>query len=156
MAHSFKSNSGTRAFGVFSESQNAGDYIFNKKARATYCVANRCVPRVKVGSQSNLLLFNRSNTLSVYPCKNKINNANLYINLLTKLDLSGNIPVIEGLSGNTVPTTISTDAVPYLDYHIDPCGNLFGNTICGINNYVNYMVYTKSYETSDPGHINNL
>ena len=55
-----------------------------------------------------------------------------------------------------MPTTISTDAVPYLDYNIDPCGNLFGNTICGINNYVNYMVYTKSYETSDPGHINNL
>ena len=150
MAHSFKTNSGTRAFGVFSEPQDAGDYIFNKKARATYCVANKCVPSVKVGSQSNLLLFNRSNKLSIYPCKNVFNRANLYINLLTKLDLSGNIPVIENFSGNTIPSTITTDAIPYLDYNIDPCGNLFGDTVCGINNFVNYMVYNKPYETSDP------
>ena len=141
MAHSFKSNSGTRAFGVFSEPQNAGDYIFNKKARATYCVANNCVPSVKVGSQSNLLLFNRSNKLSVYPCKNSINKADLYINLLTKLDLSGNVPVIEEFAGNIVPSPIKLDSVPFLDYNIDPSGNLFGENVCGINNFVNYMVH---------------
>ena len=28
---------------------------------------------------------------------------------------------------------------PYLTYDVDPSGNLFGNTICGINNFVNYM-----------------
>ena len=150
MANSLKGSSGKKAFGVFSEPQDAGGYIFNKKARATYCVANKCVPSVKVGSQSNLLLFNRSNKLSIYPCKNVFNRANLYINLLTKLDLSGNIPVIENFSGNTIPSTITTDAIPYLDYNIDPCGNLFGDTVCGINNFVNYMVYNKPYETSDP------
>jgi hypothetical protein len=156
MAHSFKSNTGIKAFGVFSEPQNAGDYIYNKKARATYCVANNCVPSVKVGSESNLLLFYRSNRLSINLCRNSINRANLFINLLTKLDLSGNIPVIEDLSGNQVPSTINTDVIPYLEYNVDPSGNLFGNTICGINNFVDYMVYNKPYETENPGHINNL
>ena len=156
MANSLKGSSGKKAFGVFSESQNAGDYILNKKARATYCVANKCVPSVKVGTQSNLLLFNTANKLSLYPCKNTINRANLYINLITKLDLSGNIPVIEDFYSKEVPSTIDTDVIPYLVYNIDPSGNLFGNTTCGAYNYTNYMVYNPPYQTTNPGHIDNL
>ena len=34
MAHSFKSSSGKPAFGVFSEPQTAGDYLYNKKVEA--------------------------------------------------------------------------------------------------------------------------
>ena len=139
MAQSFKSSSGKNAFGVFSEPMDASEYIYNKKARATYCVANNCVPSVKVGSESNLLLFKRSNKLLFYQYDN-INKSNLNINLITKLDLEG-VPVIEDLSGNVVPSTIDINCVPYLRYNIDPSGNLFGNTICGINNFVNYMVY---------------
>jgi hypothetical protein len=156
MAHSFKSSTGKKAFGVFSESASSGDYTYNKKARTTYCLANSCVPSIKVGSHSNLLLFGRSNRITIYPCKNTINRANLNINLITKLDLSGNIPVIEDFSGNQVPSTINSNATPYLEYNIDPCGNLFGNTICGINNFVNYMVYNEPYETTNPGFINSL
>ena len=141
MAHSFKINTGKNTFGVFSEPLDAGDYTYNKKARSIYCVSNNCVPSIKVGSQSNMLLFNRSNRLNIYQCKNSINRANLYINLLTKLDLSGNIPVIEDFSGNQVPSTINTNTTPYLEYNIDPSGALFGNTFCGINNFVDYMVY---------------
>ena len=139
MAQSFKSSSGKNVFGVFAEPLDASEYIYNKKARATYCVANNCVPSVKVGSESNLLLFKRSNKLLFYPHEN-INKSNLNINLITKLDLE-DVPVIEDLSGNVVPSTIDNDCAPYLRYNIDPSGNLFGNTICGINNYVNYMVY---------------
>ena len=149
MAHSFKTSTGKKTFGVFSEPKNAGEYIANKKARATYCVANSCVPSVKVGSQSNLLLFNTSNRLSVYPCKNIIDRTNLYINLLTKLDLPETIAVIEDFSGNQFPSTINSTTTPYLEYNIDPCGNLFGDTICGINNFVNYMVYDYPYETTN-------
>ena len=155
MAHSFKSNSGVKSFGTFSESQNAGDYIYDKKTRATYCKANVCVRSRKIGSESNYLLFKRANKLSVYPCLNSINKANLNINLITKLDLT-DVPVIQEFSTNDVPSTITTDAIPFLDYNIDPCGNLFGNTICGINNFVNYMVYDASYNTINPGYINNL
>ena len=140
MAHSFKSNSGIKAFGVFSESLDAGEYVYNKKARTTYCVANNCIPSVKVGSESNLLLFKRSNRLRLYPCKNAINKANLNINLITKLNLI-DVPVIANVPENISPTPIISTAIPYLDYNIDPSGNLFGNSICGINNYVSYMEY---------------
>jgi len=139
MAYSFKSNYGNKSFGVFKEPQNASDYIYNKKAKSTYCVTNNCVQNVKVGSQNNLLLFKKSNLLNLYPCS--INKSNLYINLITKLDLS-DVPVIEDFSGNAVPSTINTDVeFPYLRYNIDPSGDLFGNTICDTNNFVNYMVY---------------
>ena len=155
MARPFtNSSSANKAFGVFSESQSAGDYIYKKKTQATYCNANICTPSLTVGSESNYLLFKRANKLRVYPCLNSINKANLNINLITKLDLTG-FPVIEDASGN-FPTTITTTTTPYLQYNIDPSGNLFGNTICGINNWEKYMVYDASYNTLNPGHINHL
>ena len=157
MARPFKnSSSANKAFGVFSEPQEAGEYIHNKKTIATYCNAKICTPSLKVGSESNYLLFKRANNLSVYPCLNSINKADLNINLITKLDLSGNVPVIQEFSSGNVPTTITTDATPFLDYNIDPSGNLFGNTICGINNWEKYLVYDTSYNTLNPGKINNL
>lgn len=140
MAHSFKSNSGKKAFGVFTESLQAGEYIYNKKAKATYCVTNNCIPSIKVGSESDYLLYKRSKYLNKIPYRNFINKANLNINLITKLNLS-EVPVISDFSGNIVPTTISPSVIPYLRYNIDPSGNLFGNTFCGINNYVRYMQY---------------
>ena len=147
MTHSFKTNSGYRTFGVFSEPLDAGDYIYNKKARASFCVANNCTPAVKVGTQSNLLLFNRSNRLSLFPCQNIINKANLYINLVTNLDLS-NVSVISDMtfSPNVTPSTVNPNSMipSYIQYNIDPSGNLFGNNICGIDNFVNYMVYNSN------------
>ena len=68
----------------------------------------------------------------------------LFTNLYTKLDLSdlsGNTPVISDLSGNNFPASISTSVTPYLKYNIDPSGVLFGNTPCGINNYLNFISY---------------
>jgi hypothetical protein len=144
MAHSFKTNPGKSSFGVFSEPLEGGEYILNKKAKTTYCAPNNCTPRVRVGSESNLLLFRRSSRLSLYPCKNSINKANLCINLISTMDLEG-VPVIMDFSGNQVPSAIRNDAIPYLDYNVDPCGNLFGNTTCGVNNYVQYMKYSFPY-----------
>jgi hypothetical protein len=144
MARPFKNtSSANKAFGTFNEPQEAGEYIYNKKARATFCVANRCAPSIKVGTESNRLLFNRSNKLNMYPCVNTINNANLNINLITKLDLK-DVTVVEDFSGNVVPSTINVTSIPYLSYNIDPSGNLFGNSQCGINNYVKYMVYNSN------------
>ena len=156
MARPFKNNSSAnKAFGTFNEPQEAGEYIYNKKARATFCVANRCAPSIKVGTESNRLLFNRSNKINMYPCVNSVNNANLNINLITKLDLK-DVPVIEDFSGNIVPSTINIISNPYLRYNIDPSGNLFGNTDCGINNFVKYLVNNSKYKTTNPTHINNL
>jgi len=165
MSHSFQTNfnAGYRTFGVFSEPLDAGEYVYNKKARASFCVANNCVPAVNVGTQSNLLLFNRSNKLSVLPCQNFINKANLNINLVTQLNLDG-VPVIQNKITGDVPTpitpaligTASTYSPPYLNYNIDPSGNLFGNTVCGINNFENYIVYNPPSGISNPDTIDNL
>ena len=155
MARPFKnSSSANKAFGVFSESQNAGDYTYNKKAKSTYCNAKFCTRSLTVGSESNYLLFKRAKKLSVYPCLNSIDKTNLDINLITKLNLTG-VPVIEDASGN-IPSTINTSTTPYKDYKIDPSGNLFGNTICGINNWEKYMVYDASYNKLNPIPINHL
>lgn len=156
MARPFtNTSSANKAFGVFSESQNCGDYIYKKKSTATYCNSNVCTPSLNVGSGNNLLLFKRSKRLSVYPCLNAINKANLNINLITKMQLT-DVPVIQDFSTGAVPSTITINAIPYLDYNIDPSGNLFGNTICGINNFNKYMVYDASYNTLNPGNINSL
>ena len=150
MARPFQnSSSANKAFGVFSESQNAGDYTYNKKTKTTYCNSNICTPSLTVGSESNYLLFKRAQRLRVYPCLNSIDKANLNINLITKLNLPTTVPVI-------LPTTITTVTDPYKYYNIDPSGNLFGNTICGIDNWEKYMVYDASYNKLNPIPINRL
>lgn len=156
MAYSFNTNSGKTAFGVFKEPQNAGEYIHNKKAKTSYCFATGCTTNIKVGSQSNKLLFGLANKLIAYPCTNSIDKTELYINLITKLDLK-DVPVIADFSGNVVPTAINTSTVPpYLTYNIDPSGNLFGNTVCGFTNYVKYMVYAAPETTTSIEDIDNL
>jgi hypothetical protein len=164
MAHSFKTNLGKSAFGVYKESLDANEYITNKTAQTTFCYPNVCTPSRTVNTQGNLLSLWRSNKLTFY--KNgyaRFNKLNLNMNLITKLDLKY-VPVVQ--SNNTpfeTPTNInfvdgSTGVFvdPYLNYQIDPSGVLFGNTICGINNYLDFVVYNPPYTTTDPGYINNV
>lgn len=63
----------------------------------------------------------------------------LNINLITKEDLEG-VTVIETFPRGVYPTTIDPNLnTPfYENYTIDPKGELFGNTCCGINNYLLY------------------
>ena len=138
-------SSANKSFGQFKEPKDASNYIYNKKAKATYCIANKCAPSIKVASESDRLLFNRSNQLSLYPCANGINTANLNINLITCLNLRG-VPVIQDASSGAIPSTITLDSVPFLDYVIDPSGALFGNSVCGINNFINYIRPNTNYQ----------
>jgi hypothetical protein len=156
MAHSFKTNSGRSSFGIFKEPADAGDYILDKKAKAMYCKPNICTSNKYVGSESNLLTLKKANNLAFYACRNNINKANLNINLITKLNLDS-VPVIEYSSSFVSPTTLNTSTeTPSFLYTIDPSGNLFGNTICGQNNYVSYQEYNLPYTNSNAGHINSL
>lgn len=141
MAHSFKTPMGKNTFGVFKEPQTSGDYILNKKSKTIFCKANDCVPSKSVGSEGNLNLRARAIRLNYYNCQNTFNKKNLNVNLITKLDLS-DVPVIQDNDTGDCPTPLdkANPDAPY-QYTIDPSGNLFGNTTCGINNWVNYMVY---------------
>jgi hypothetical protein len=152
-------NSAREAFGVFNESQYAGEYILNKKAKATFCKPNICKGNKKVGTQGQLLLLNKSNMLKFY--SESYNPSQLNSNLVTKLDLTG-VTVMETFTNPPItpapiqhPPYISPN-YPYLDYIIDPNGSLFGNTPCGVYNFLNYRVYNPPYNNPNPGHINNL
>ena len=139
MSHPYTNKiSANKDFLQFKEPTDASDYINKKKSRATYCIANKCAPSIKVASQSDRLLFNASNQISMYPCANGFNPANLNINLITTLDLSG-VSVIKDMSNNTIPSIINPSTTPYLNYLIDPSGSLFGNSVCGINSFTKYM-----------------
>jgi hypothetical protein len=74
------------------------------------------------------------------------NTSNLAANLYTKESLAGvcvvadsnenlcspQIPVIDATQSKTAPL--------YFRYFIDPKGELFGSTPCGVNNYATYMI----------------
>ena len=98
MAHSFKSNSGIKSFGVFKEPQSGGDYINKKKTKAICFKGPVNHPLIKFDSESDLLLFKIANKLMDYPFLNS-NKANLNIKLISKLDLK-DVPVIQDLSNN--------------------------------------------------------
>ena len=143
MSRPFSHNSAKGSFSQVKEPVQASVYTQSKKSKYTFCQPNICHPNKNIGSQSNLLLLRAANTMA-FNNYNDFNKLQLYTNLYTKLDLSdlsGNIPVISDLSGNTFPITINNSVTPYLKYNIDPSGVLFGNTPCGIDNYLNYVTY---------------
>jgi hypothetical protein len=153
----FPTSPGRAAFGVIKPVQNAGDYILNKKAKNTYCNVSLYKPANKVVKQSDLILLRKSNYLYNKCNSYNYNKTNLSINLLTKLDLTG-IKVIASNSSGISPTTIIPltqantaylAANPYFTlYTTDPCGELFGNSTCGINNYQDYVVYNPPYTSN--------
>jgi hypothetical protein len=148
MAYSFKTIPGRPTFGVFNKPQDAGEYILNKKAKTSFCGGNVCKPSKTVKTQGNLLLLKQSNYLNYYQCVNNVNTTNLNINLITKLNLT-DVNVLQ-------PVDMSLNATPYTYYTIDPSGELFGNTPCGYNNYLNFLQYNPPSTVSpDPPIIYN-
>jgi hypothetical protein len=157
MSHAFKNYPAKPAFGSNRESINAGDYILRKKARSYFCTSSNCPQKYILNTQGELNLLRTAKYLDVYKHKLPFNKNNLNINLVTKLDLK-DVCVIQDPSGNVCPTTIRYGEIPnfYVRYIIDPNGKLFGNTECGINNFLNYLVYNPRYNNPNPGHIDNL
>ena len=154
----FPTTPGRKAFGVTIPVQNAGEYITNKKAKNTYCNISLCRPQNKVVNQSDLILLRRSNYLYNRCVSYNFNKTNLNINLFTKMDLTG-VKVIASAKTGISPTTIyplNSSNLSYLSanpyytlYKIDPCGVLFGNSTCGINNYQDFVVYNPPYSSLD-------
>ena len=142
MAHSFKNYPAKPAFGVNRESNTASDYILRKKSKAAFCSYTLCPQKYALNSQGELNLLRKSKYLEYIKASLPFGKSNLNINLVTKLDLDG-VCVIKDASGNVCPTNIIYSEIPnfYNRYVIDPYGKLFGNTECGINNFLNYLVY---------------
>jgi hypothetical protein len=130
MARSFKSIPKKNAFGTFNNTFfTSGDYITNKKIKSIFCSPKKYICCNNFSNQSNLLFAINSNQSNY----KYINTADLYINLITKLDTK-----------DVVTFNIKDlNSAPGFYYDIDPKGQLFGNTPCGINNFVNYLVYNN-------------
>ena len=153
----------SRTFGTAKKIKDSSQYTTDKKATSVFCDKNNCF--TSVSSQGCYDLLNLSKRLNE-PVKN--NYGNLDINLVTKLVLTG-VPVIQQNSTGDCPTSIDvptgathaefiadpanptnfiethltavyTDDYRYTTYTIDPSGNLFGNTECGLDNWKNYLV----------------
>ena len=151
----FNQYMGKNTFGVLKEPQDAGQYILNKTATTSFCSPNVCVPSKALASQSSRLILRKANKIYFSRCQDPYNTANLNINLVTVLDLSG-VPVIQNNINNDVPTSLDVTSIPFLSYKIDPSGNLFGNTVCGADNYQNYLKFNPPYTTANPSYINRL
>jgi hypothetical protein len=130
------------AFGSNIESDDAGNYIKNKTAKTSFCNALKC-PQNTIGiSQSNYLQLKQARYLGNFRCRPQYGNVNLNSNLYTTMNLE-NICVINSLATNTCPNTkINPSNIFILNYQIDPNGSLFGNTQCGINNFLQYRQNT--------------
>ena len=151
MTSTFTTNSGFKTFGVFKESQSTTDYTLNKKAKTTFCKANVCVPNKSVGSQGQLDLLRKANNLEYYDCDDSFDKTNLNVNLITKLDLT-DVCVIQN---KATPPECPTPLGPQTRFDvsgvtIDPYGSLFGNDVCGINNFTRYMVYNPPSTNPPP------
>lgn len=136
------------AFGKLNEPLNASEYIRYKKTKYSFCAPNICHPNKNVYSQSNLMDLKTANKLAFYPCGNFDTNQ-LYSNLYSTMDLNGNVLVIANMIGRTYPAPISETLPAFLTYYVDLSGNLFGNTVCGTNNYENYLVYNYPYQQNN-------
>jgi hypothetical protein len=138
MSNTFNKNN---CFGANRESIEAGDYIQKKKARATYCNSNVCIKK-NTGTYENYNLLHTAQQLDTYNCYLPFNKYNLNRNLFTELDTSG-VCVLRDASNGACATRIDASLNIFDNYIIDPSGVLFGNSVCGINNFVDLMVDNK-------------
>ena len=131
MAHAFKRISAKSTFGTLQEELYQSDYINKKK------------------QQCNTIL--------------PVNKSNLIVGQYTKLNLY-NVCTVSNGPPPSIPCDFNNDCNPcqddaivmidpnnpdnpknsdafYLNYTIDPLGELFGKTSCGVLNYTNYMIF---------------
>jgi hypothetical protein len=140
--------SGNAAFGKLNPSNRASDFIRKQSVQAQYArplhskatnyndlykikqslsIQNGSSTRI---IKDNTLLLTRNNIMG--------NKNNLISSLYTELSLP-NVPVVSDLATGTTPAKIDPIVeAPYLFYNVDASGKLFGNTRCGIANYLNY------------------
>jgi len=131
------------AFGKMKSQPYAGDYIRNKaittvlQNKKTKYVFNDCLDKRKKYCNRNRCDNICCSNIGGY--ETNIDYTKLNINLTTKEDLQG-VNVIETFPDGISPTTIDPNITTpfYQNYTIDPRGELFGNTCCGINNFLLY------------------
>jgi hypothetical protein len=142
MSHAYTIRPAAPAFGNFSRKMDYSEIMANKRANALYCKCNEDANPSMIQSQGQLADIRRvsrnncSSDCNVFP----FDKTNLEVNLVTTLY----IPEVVVLAKNATPNVSSkldTSLTPvYAYYQIDPANKLVGDTPCGIQKYVNYMI----------------
>lgn len=144
MSRSFNTPSAKPTFDSLTQQLDSSEYTKKIKNKTILCGINYCQKPKNINwrfnSQQNYLNAYQLEVIKSAGIFGDYNKLNLETNLLTYLDLS-NVCVIENSKTEICPTTIDLNVVPYLTYTIDPNGQLFGNTYCGANNYLNYLKF---------------
>jgi hypothetical protein len=141
-------------FGTLKQLSYQSDYIRNKKSKLAYCnIDNKCKKNISVPSYNQYNLFNNGRYLNdLVRCNiSSFNKTDLIAGLYSKMNLTNVCSVVNGnpcsnltnCDGCDSPAKINAcSEVPFYQTNtIDPVGELFGNTICGVNNFTNYMEY---------------
>jgi len=154
MAFTFNSNPAKEAFGRIKQIQYASDYITNKKAKIVFCkgitidknvgLIYPCDRMSRVASYETRMLFNRGKIMKNIQLRRLpfFNYNNLEVNLFTKENLNCVDVMQETTSPSPVPyPPVQATAPFYWNTRIDPKGELFGNSQCGVNNFVDTLQY---------------
>ena len=130
-------------FGNLITKLDAGDYIKKKSATTVLCPILNCRTNSKLlYKQSNLINYKNLYNTSYTCCPSSlINKTDLNINLLTEENLETVAVLQKNYPTPTEPTNVDPNVSFINEYTIDPKGQLFGNTLCGLNNYTHYMIY---------------
>lgn len=142
MSHAYTIRPAKPAFGNFSKQVSYSEMMTNKRANALYCKCNQDDNPYVVQSQSQLADIRRisrnncSDGCETFP----FNKTNLEVNLITSL-YTPNVVVLAKNETPTTPAKLDLSLSPiYAYYKLDPQNKLTGDTPCGIQKYVNYMI----------------
>lgn len=131
-------------FGSVKPKLYASDYINRKKSLLKNCSNIQCKSNINIfkNQVDYIETKNLYNTNPLCCGKGYINHTNLNINLLTEENLK-DINVLKSNNPDITPTTIDITKQFIYNYTIDPSGELFGNTTCGINDWASYFIYNS-------------
>lgn len=164
MAYTFNgkaniNNTGNSTFGNITQTNTTGDYITNKKAKLLFDMNSNKKRFGSLLNQNNLLLLKRAQLIkNIGICQSlpAFNSANLVsglhstenltgINIITSVNDGSACPIYSGAT--LYPDLIIAKPI-YYNYEVDKCGSLFGNNICGIENYNDYKIINKPADLS--------
>jgi hypothetical protein len=152
MAFAFNPIPAKPTFGNLKQIVYQSDYLNKKKSKLIYCTnPNICNKFINAKNYNDLYLYNSEKYLNNKFSRVSASKDDLVFALYTKENLKGVCTVQNGFPSTCnslgycdsckTPTIINiASPVPFYDNHtIDPNGQLFGNTYCGVNNFVSYM-----------------
>jgi outer membrane protein assembly factor BamB len=141
MSRLFQPISAKPTFGILQKNNYASDYTKKLKLRQEFSYSIKNQTRNNLSNNQILDLKNCQLKDDIIFNKPYLDKTSLIAGLYSEENLE-NIVTLSDSSQTNTPSNITIDIsnIPFYNYYnIDPNGLLFGNTPCGLNNYINFM-----------------